>query len=106
MHEKDPAPQALENPARPGGTHPAGPGATPGAAASGEVHPQPVTPPLTIAQLQGVLDLRLGFTVSLNTLERWCRHYKIRACRLGTTWRIPLDEMERIVQLAKLGETF
>ena len=67
---------------------------------------QPAARPLTIGQLQRVLQMRLGFTVSENTLERWCRQCKIQAYRLGTAWRIPRDEVERIVKSAQNGESF
>jgi excisionase family DNA binding protein len=105
MQEEDRAPQSPVNSPRPDGIHPEGSGAIPAPAAPAKVQTRTATPPVTIGQLQRILQMRLGFTVSLNTLERWCREDKIRACRLGTAWRIPRDEVERIIHLAELGQT-
>jgi hypothetical protein len=68
--------------------------------------PQRVERPLTIGQLQRVLEMRLGFTVSQNALTRWCRTCKIRAVRLGSEWRIPRETVEEIIKAAKNGERF
>jgi excisionase family DNA binding protein len=77
-----------------------------GARGDKQERPQPVQRPLTIGQLQRVLEMRLGFTVSINTLERWCRNCKIHAVRLGTEWRIPREVVEEIIKMALLGERF
>lgn len=132
MHEEDPASHSLGNSPRPGGGEPEGSGAPRGPAAPGEGgagHPspagsepllrpgpsgqgsgeklpaqsRPVARPVTIGQLQRILEMRLGFTVSENTLERWCRQCKIQAYRLGAAWRIPRDEVERILKEAQEG---
>jgi excisionase family DNA binding protein len=131
MREDDPAPPPLESSLRPGAGAPEASGAARGPAApaqAGATHPspaagnpslrpgpsgpapgdklrsRPVERPVTIGQLQRILQLRLGFTVSQNTLERWCRECRIRAYRLGAAWRIPRDEIERILRSAELGE--
>ena len=48
--------------------------------------------------------MRLGFTVSINTLERWCRQGKIFAVRLGPEWRIPRETVEELIKTALNGE--
>jgi hypothetical protein len=68
--------------------------------------PQPVERPLTIGQVQRMLEMRLGFTVSQNALARWCRQCKIRAVRLGYEWRIPREVVEEIIKMAQLGDRF
>jgi excisionase family DNA binding protein len=60
--------------------------------------------PLTIGQVQRVLEMRLGFTVSINALERWCRQGKIYAVRLGPEWRIPRETVEELIKTALHGE--
>lgn len=65
--------------------------------------PKPAAHPLTIRELQRVLVERLGFTLAENTLQRWCSRGKIEAFRLGTAWRIPPGEVERIIDMAKNG---
>ena len=135
MREEDPPSHAFENSPGPNGPESEGSGAAPGPAAPGQgrardsspagsdpflrpgpsgqvpgekllARSRPVARPVTIGQLQRILEMRLGFTVSENTLERWCRNCKIRAYRLGTAWRIPRDEVERIVKSAQNGESF
>lgn len=135
MHEQDPASHSFGNSLRPGTGEPEGSGTPRGPAAPGKCRApdpsparsdpslrpgpsgqaagedlpgrsRPVERPVTIGQLQRILEMRLGFTVSQNTLERWCRECKIRAYRLGTAWRIPRGEVERILQSAQAGEFF
>jgi excisionase family DNA binding protein len=133
MREADPASHGLENSPRPGAGGPEGSLAPRSPAAPGEggagdpspaasdpfpaprlsgpgpaekFHSRPVVRPVTIGQLQRILEMRLGFTVSQNTLEGWCRNRKIRAYRLGAAWRIPRDEVERILRSAQAGESF
>ena len=65
---------------------------------------KPIERPLTIGQLQRVLEMRLGFTVSINTLERWCRQAKIYAVRLGPEWRIPRQAVEELIKTALAGD--
>lgn len=67
---------------------------------------KPVECPLTIGQVQRVLEKRLGFTLSINALERWCRKGKIYAIRLGPEWRIPRQAVEEIIKAALNGERF
>ena len=67
---------------------------------------RPVERPLTVGQVQRVFERRLGFTVSANTLNRWCRVGKIRAFRLGPEWRIPRETVEEIIKAALNGERF
>ena len=116
MHEEDPASPPFENSPRQGGdgaeTPPlaeSDPIPRPGHSGQGpgeKLRSRPVERPVTIGQLQRILDMRLGFTVSENTLERWCRECKIHAYRLGAAWRIPRDEVDRILQSAQAGESF
>ena len=65
---------------------------------------QRVERPLTIGQVQRVLEMRLGFTVSINALERWCRQGKIYAVRLGPEWRVPRKTVEEVIEIALRGE--
>lgn len=65
---------------------------------------KPVERPLTIGQVQRILEMRLGFTLSINALERWCRHGKIYAVRLGYEWRIPREAVEELIKTALHGE--